>query len=102
MEDDRAQVDLGIAADIEEAQMAQASPQPAAESEASQASESAVKQPKKRFVGRRTAAEAAAKSGVAGVEGESGTIQGEHPLIYTILHFNAQSLTRVEPSSCQG
>ncbi|KAJ2990259.1 hypothetical protein NUW58_g3042 [Xylaria curta] len=43
MEEDRAQADLGIAADIEEAH---APPPP----------EPAIKQPKKRFVGRRTAA----------------------------------------------
>lgn len=46
MEEDRAQSDLGIAADIEEAQ----SPSPA------------LKQPKKRFIGRRAAANAAAKN----------------------------------------
>ena len=63
MEDDRALVDLGIAADLEEVQNSQ----------------NALKQPKRRFVGRRAAAEAAAKS-TAGepntsVE-ESGAVQG--------------------------
>lgn len=46
MEEDRAQVDLGIAADIEAAE----TPEPVA------------RQPKKRFVGRRTAAEATSRS----------------------------------------
>ncbi|KAI9158354.1 2-(3-amino-3-carboxypropyl)histidine synthase subunit [Paramyrothecium foliicola] len=80
MEDDRAQVDLGIAADIEESQMAQSRHESINAGEASQAQEPVVKQPKKRFVGRRTAAEAAAKNGVAaGAEGEGGTIQGVYP-----------------------
>ena len=46
MEDDRAQVDLGVAVDIEEK-----------EEEAA-----ALKQPRKRFVGRRQAEEAASKT----------------------------------------
>ncbi|KAK3946132.1 putative diphthamide synthesis protein-domain-containing protein [Diplogelasinospora grovesii] len=64
MEDDRALVDLGIAAEIEETHVAQ----------------NAVKQPKKRFVGRRAAAEAAAKSGSnnASIE-DSGAIQVAQP-----------------------
>jgi len=63
MEEDRAQVDLGIAADIEESQRTQ----------------NVMKQPKKRFVGRRTAAEAAAKSSTAnGSIEETGQIQGIH------------------------
>ncbi|TQS31307.1 hypothetical protein Golomagni_08414, partial [Golovinomyces magnicellulatus] len=69
MEDDRAQVDLGIAADIEESQMAQATPS----TTESVSEEAAVKIPKKRFVGRRAAAEAAAKNGVAGTE--SGALE---------------------------
>lgn len=73
MEDDRAQVDLGIAADIEEAQLAQAhEPEPSN----GDASQNTTKQPKKRFVGRRAAAEAAAKNGTGSIEGESGAIQG--------------------------
>lgn len=65
MEDDRAQVDLGIAADLE----------------ANQAPENVVKQPKKRFVGKRAAATtsssaAAAKSNSSSIE-ESGAIQGK-------------------------
>ena len=62
MEDDRAQVDLGIAADIE-----------------AQAPEPVVRQPKKRFVGRRTAAQAAAsknENGSGSIEG-AGAIQGK-------------------------
>jgi len=54
MEDDRAEVDLGIAADIEE--------------------QDTRRQPKKRFVGRKQAA-AAAINGPASVE-DSGAIQG--------------------------
>ena len=62
MEDDRIQVDLGLAAEIEEVQIAQ----------------EALKQPKKRFVGRRAAAEAAAKTeaGSTSIE-DSGAIQGQ-------------------------
>jgi hypothetical protein len=60
MEDDRVQVDLGIAAEIEEKHI----------------QENAVKQPKKRFVGRRAATEAAkSSSGSASIE-DSGAIQG--------------------------
>lgn len=62
MEDDRAETDLGIAADIEEAQ----------------APEPAVRQPKKRYVGRRTAAEAAASkngNGSGSIE-DAGAVQG--------------------------
>lgn len=63
MEDDRAQVDLGIAADLEEAQ----APEPVA------------RQPKKRFVGRRTAAEAAASKNEkgSGTIEDAGAIQGK-------------------------
>ncbi|KAL1883910.1 Diphthamide biosynthesis protein 1 [Diaporthe australafricana] len=65
MEDDRAETDLGIAADIEEAQ----APEPVA------------RQPKKRFVGRRTAAEASASkngNGAGSIE-DSGAIQVAQP-----------------------
>lgn len=59
MEEDRAEVDLGIAVDIEE-----------------RIEEAAVqRQPKKRFVGRRQAAEAASKNGGGtGAVGESGAV----------------------------
>lgn len=60
MEDDRAQADLGIAADIEEAQ----------------APEPVQRQPRKRFVGRRKAAEGSRNGGVPSVE-DSGAIQGQ-------------------------
>jgi 2-(3-amino-3-carboxypropyl)histidine synthase len=62
MEADRAETDLGIAADIEEAQ----------------APEPVTRQPKKRFVGRRTAAEAAASkngNGSGSIE-DAGAVQG--------------------------
>ncbi|EGX91028.1 diphthamide biosynthesis protein 1 [Cordyceps militaris CM01] len=73
MEDDRAQVDLGLAADIEESQMLQA------QTAEHNGEEPVVKQPKKRFVGRRAAAEAAAKNGVQGTTGESGALQTAKP-----------------------
>ncbi|KAI2631833.1 diphthamide biosynthesis protein [Hypoxylon sp. NC1633] len=64
MEEDRAQVDLGIAADIEEAHAPPSSPPPAR------------RQPKKRFVGRRTAA----KNGAGGQSTEdNGTVQTSQP-----------------------
>ncbi|KAM7209458.1 Diphthamide biosynthesis protein 1 [Naviculisporaceae sp. PSN 640] len=63
MEDDRAQVDLGIAADLEE----------------NQAPENVLKQPKKRFVGKRAATSAAAaRSNGSSIE-ESGSIQVAQP-----------------------
>ena len=60
MEEDRAQVDLGVAVDVEE-----------------QIEEAAAAQrlPKKRFVGRRQAAEAALKNESNGSVEESGAIQ---------------------------
>lgn len=64
MEDDRAQTDLGIAADIEEAHYA-AEPVP--------------KQPKKRFVGRRTANASVRNDGNTSIE-DSGAIQGNTSL----------------------
>lgn len=61
MEDDRAQVDLGVAVDIEDNVE-----EPAAQ-----------RQPKKRFVGRKQAAEAAAaKNGNNTTQGDSAAIQG--------------------------
>ncbi|RYP04061.1 hypothetical protein DL764_004691 [Monosporascus ibericus] len=63
MEEDRAQTDLGIAADIEEAQ----SPPPV------------QKQPKKRFIGRRAATNAAAKNNGPGNLEESGAVQVSQP-----------------------
>ncbi|KAF4510915.1 hypothetical protein G6O67_002763 [Ophiocordyceps sinensis] len=66
MEDDRARVDLGVAADIEESHAA-----------ADEAAASTVKQPKKRFVGRRAAAKQQHLG--AGEEGESGAVQAAKP-----------------------
>ena len=59
MEDDRAETDLGIAADIEKTD------------------ESSKRQPKKRFVGRRQAAEAALKNGANSNVEDSGAVQGK-------------------------
>ncbi|KAI2634120.1 putative diphthamide synthesis protein-domain-containing protein [Hypomontagnella submonticulosa] len=67
MEEDRAQADLGLAADIEAAHTPPPPPQ-------------ALKQPKKRFVGRRTAAAGAAKNGAGGESIEDGgALQASHP-----------------------
>ncbi|RYP33233.1 hypothetical protein DL767_004845 [Monosporascus sp. MG133] len=63
MEEDRAQTDLGIAADIEEAQ-----PPPPVQ-----------KQPKKRFIGRRAATNAATKNNGTGSLEESGAVQASQP-----------------------
>ncbi|KAI1068127.1 Diphthamide biosynthesis protein 1 [Fusarium irregulare] len=81
MEEDRRQTDLGTAADIEEAQLAQASPFPAIENEteSTQNGSTPLKQPKKRFVGRRAATEASAKNGSSGASGESGAVQTAKP-----------------------
>ncbi|PFH60823.1 hypothetical protein XA68_10284 [Ophiocordyceps unilateralis] len=65
MEDDRALVDLGAAADMEETQR---------DCACTPGEACAVKQPKKRFVGRRAAAQAA-RDGLAVADGESGPIQ---------------------------
>jgi 2-(3-amino-3-carboxypropyl)histidine synthase len=59
MEDDRAQVDLGIAAEIEERQ-----------------EYVSHRQPKKRFVGRRQAAEAASRNGAKSNVEDIGAVQG--------------------------
>ncbi len=83
MEDDRAQVDLGIAADIEESQMAQAESSHYASTQPQDQHQPAVKQPKKRFVGRRAAAEASSKNGGEAAAGESGALQG----LFTLGHM---------------
>ncbi|KAL8282174.1 hypothetical protein RB597_009735 [Gaeumannomyces tritici] len=74
MEDDRALVDVGIAADIEQSYAQASTP------------EQVIKQPKKRFVGRRTAAAAAAAQTSQTASGpddagsaESGVIQVAQP-----------------------
>jgi hypothetical protein len=61
MEDDRAQVDLGVAVDVEE-RLEEAAAQ---------------RQPKKRFVGRK-AAEAASRIGANGNVEDSGAIEGKN------------------------
>ncbi|KAH8599342.1 diphthamide biosynthesis protein-like protein 1 [Bisporella sp. PMI_857] len=61
MEEDRAQVDLGLAADIEENQ------------------QETRRQPKKRFVGRKQAAEAAERNGPSSTVGDSSAIQVAAP-----------------------
>ncbi|KAK3177725.1 Diphthamide biosynthesis protein 1 [Lecanicillium sp. MT-2017a] len=76
MEDDRAQVDLGLAADIEESQMAQAE---SSHTQPQDQEQPTVKQPKKRFVGRRAAAEAVSKKGGEAATGESGALQAAKP-----------------------
>ncbi|RGP79706.1 diphthamide biosynthesis 1 [Fusarium longipes] len=84
MEEDRRQTDLGTAADIEEAQLAQADPSPAIANETDSAAQTQngatpLKQPKKRFVGRRAATEVAAKNGSSGAVGESGAVTTAKP-----------------------
>jgi hypothetical protein len=67
MEDDRAQVDLGVAVDLEE-----------------RLEEAAVqRQPKKRFVGRR-AAEAASSSGTVGNQEHKGAIEGKMISLFSL------------------
>ncbi|KAF4343673.1 diphthamide biosynthesis 1 [Fusarium beomiforme] len=78
MEEDRRQTDLGTAADIEEAQLAQASQSPAIENEPYNKA-TPLKQPKKRFVGRRVATETAAKNGTLGASDESDAVQTAKP-----------------------
>jgi hypothetical protein len=85
MEEDRAQVDLGIAADIEERQ-----------EEAT-----AQRQPKKRFVGRRQAAEAAFRNGGSTSVEESGAVTSIHSdnilLSNTSADTSIQSQLHEEP-----
>ena len=76
MEEDRAQTDLGIAADIEEAQNYEAAQRQPAPAQVEAGHENVVKQPKKRFVGRRAATEAGASKG-ATPDGEAGAVQCE-------------------------
>jgi 2-(3-amino-3-carboxypropyl)histidine synthase len=61
MEDDRAEVDLGVAVDVED-RLEEASAQ---------------RQPKRRFVGRRQAAEAASRNGANSSVEDSGAVQGK-------------------------
>lgn len=84
MEEDRRLTDLGTAADIEETQLAQAKTeiQPETTTPTTQNGGAPVRQPKKRFVGRRAAAEAAAKNGTTEVTGESGAVQSTFDACY--------------------
>ncbi|KAI8205895.1 2-(3-amino-3-carboxypropyl)histidine synthase subunit 1 [Colletotrichum sp. SAR 10_86] len=81
MEEDRAQTDLGIAADIE-----------ASHREEAAAAEPALKQPKKRFVGRRTAAEAAVKNG-----GANGSIEDSKSIQVAKPRRGPRLLNQVPP-----
>ncbi len=107
MEEDRIQTDLGIAADIEEAQIYEAFTSLGHQTSASAATrpsgsapeeatpqapqDGAMKQPKKRFVGRRAAAEAAAAKGDSGQgDGESGAVQREF-LTFSLNPFSKTS-----------
>jgi 2-(3-amino-3-carboxypropyl)histidine synthase len=71
MEDDRALVDLGAAADIEESRLEVHT----SGHEATKDGTPTTRQPKRRFVGRRAADEAAAAKGTT-EEGGSGAVQG--------------------------
>ena len=62
MEEDRAEVDLGIAVDVEE-RLEEAAAQ---------------RQPKKRFVGRRQAAEVAARNGANSSVEDSDAVEGKY------------------------
>lgn len=73
MEEDRAQTDLGIAADIEAAQLSESPPLPPADS-------APLRQPKKRFVGRRAADAAKSDQGASLSTTSSGTeVQRKKP-----------------------
>jgi len=74
MEEDRAQVDLGLAVDIEE-RLEEAAAQ---------------RQPKKRFVGRRQAAEAAAKNGANESVEDSGAIQSKYRRLFFVYLIDIQ------------
>ncbi|KAL6892306.1 diphthamide biosynthesis protein 1 [Trichoderma evansii] len=74
MEDDRAFVGLGTAADIEESQLEVHKP----DSEVTENAAPTTRQPKRRFVGRRAADEAAAAKGTT-EEGGSGAVQAAKP-----------------------
>jgi 2-(3-amino-3-carboxypropyl)histidine synthase len=72
MEEDRAETDLGIAVDVEERLE----------------EEAAKKAPKKRFVGRRQATEAAAKNIPNGAVEESGAIQSWSDCLIDLIQIN--------------
>lgn len=82
MEEDRLQADLGLAADIEESQLAQAGASMHPAPDGTLPEETAtIRQPRKRFVGRRTAAAEAAKTGSDAsipTTSDSGAVQREY------------------------
>jgi len=69
MEDDRAQVGLGTAVNVEEMEEEVA----------------VLRKPKKRFVGRRQAAEAASKTDTNGNVESSGSIQGNKHISFLYI-----------------
>ena len=93
MEADRLATDLGIAADIEEAQILNAQEQNPTGSEDA----SAVKQPKKRFIGRRAAAEASAKNGVQGTTSESTAVDGRSQPAPTMILYKILTVRHTAP-----
>jgi 2-(3-amino-3-carboxypropyl)histidine synthase len=97
MEEDRLQTDLGLAADIEESQLTQAGASFDATPTADEDSPPAVKQPKKRFVGRRTAAAAEAAKGDAATapDSETGALQSQFP-VHTLDASHTHHIIRVQ------
>jgi 2-(3-amino-3-carboxypropyl)histidine synthase len=75
MEDDRALVDLGAAADIEEARLEVHTTESETTKNETPATTTTTRQPKRRFVGRRAADEAAAAKATT-EQGGSGAVQG--------------------------
>lgn len=82
MEDDRALVDLGAAADIEEARLEVHTTEPEATKNEAPAT---TRQPKRRFVGRRAADEAAAAKATTEAGGSGAVLQGTLPRIHFYL-----------------
>jgi hypothetical protein len=85
MEDDRAQVDLGVAVDVEE-----------------RLEEAAVqRQPKKRFVGRRVA-DAASSSGTNGNQEHIGAIEGKIISLCTLYCISTNASKYQNQDGCLG
>lgn len=95
MEDDRALVGLGTAADIEESQLEVHKPG----NETTENAAPTTRQPKRRFVGRRAADEAAAAKATT-EEGGSGAVQGtlELQAVENLDHCFVFSLTVLQCS----
>jgi hypothetical protein len=98
MEDDRALVGLGTAADIEESQLEVHR----ADNETTENAAPTTRQPKRRFVGRRAADEAAAAKGTT-EEGGSGAVQGifgptNNQKLQILLRCSSNSLA-IQPQS---